>query len=378
MRRARSGGWGHRAVYAGAVIATASLLAGFGVAGFYFGTFSHIFRQSVAQGHNAPPYGVYYLSAGALPAAMIPNLNWTNASGTGPCQNLTANGTNTLNNTSAQHPLNLSASNSTNSRNSTVTFVCLDAVFAGNITYQWNFINGTFGNFTNQTAWDNVSAPVNNSSANNQSAAQYNISLANLTGNLNLSNSTINMTGCNPVWTNLTNFTNCRFFAGNNNTTYYPHSGFYASNGTWISTANNSSPDPAYWHPNETGYMPGDIVYQATVLFANYTPGNTTYQVMVYFEGATPIPQIYYVNTGAGGQNETVTFLFDMSLAWTTDIAGNLSMSMNNTTINGGFFSGIVAEISSVSLLVSQCYVDATLATVCPMNTAPIYGSALG
>lgn len=376
IRRARAGGWGHRAVYAGAIVATASLLAGFGVAGFYFGTFSHVFPQSSAQGSETAPYGVYYLSEGALFASAIPNLNFTNTTG-GPCQNLTANGTNTLNNTSASNPVNLSASNATNSRNATVTFICLNAVFGGNITYQWNFINGTFGNFTNQTAWDNVSAPVNNTSANNISAGWYNISLANLTGNANLTNSSINESACNPVFTNLSLLPNCHFFAGNSNTTFMPHGGFYASNGTWISQANNSTPDPWYWHPNETGYGSGDLVYQATIAFANYTPANTTYQVMVDFAGATPIPQVYYVNTGAGGQNETVTFLFDMSLAWTTALAGNLYGSTNNTTTNGGMFSSVVADVTSVAILVSQCYVDASGSTVCPMATAPIYGSAL-
>lgn len=378
VRRARSGGWGHRAVYAGAIVATASLLAGFGVAGFYFGTFSHVFPQSSASGSETAPYGVYYLSEGATYAGMLPNANYTNASGGGPCQNLTANGTNTLNNTSASNPINLSASNATNSVNLTTTYICLNAVFGGNISYQWNFINGTFGNFTNYTAWDNISAPVsNNTTTNNTSAGWYNISLANLTGNANLTNSSLNISGCNPVFTNLSLLPNCRWFAGNNNTTFMPHGGFYASNGTWISQANNSSPDPWYWHPNQTGYLPSDLVYQATIVIANYTPANMTYQVMVFFGGATPIPQVYYINTGAGGQNETVTFVFDMTLAWTTALAGNLYGSTNNTTINGGMFSGVVADVDSVSLLVSQCYVDASGSTVCPEATAPIYGSIL-
>lgn len=379
VRRARSGGFGHRAVYAGAIVAVASLLAGFGVAGFYFGTFSHIFPQSSASGSQNAPYGVYYLSAGATYAGLLPNVNWTNASA-GPCQNGTANGTNTLNNTSALNPINLSASNTTNSVNNTTTYICLNWVFNGNISYAWNFVNGTFMNFTNYTSWDNVSAPLNNTSVNNNTAATFNMSLENLTGNLNLSNSTINMTGCDPVWTNLSNisnFTNCRFYAANNNTTFMPHGGFYAPNGTWISEANNTSYDPWYWHPNQTGYLPSDQVYQATLEFANYTPANMTYQVMVDFGGATPVPQIYYVNTGGGGENETVTFVFDMSLAWTTAIPGNFSGAMNNTTTNFGFFSGIVAQISSASIIVSQCYVDSSLATVCPSATTPLFGSIL-
>ena len=377
IRRARAGGWGHRAVYAGAIVATASLLAGFGVAGFYFGTFSHVFPQSGATGSAPPPYGVYYLGEGAIYASELPNANWTNASGAGPCQNLTANGTNTLNNTSATNPINLSASNSTNSVNLTTTYVCLNSVFNGQIVYQWDYINGTAGNFTNQTYWQNISAPVNNTSANNMSAGWYNVSLFNFTGNTNLTGSSINESGCAPVFTNVSALTNCRWFEGNNQTTFMPHGGFYASNGTWVSLANASSPDPWYWHPNQTGYLPGDQVYFATVAFANYTPANMTYQVAVFFEGVTPVPQIYYVNTGAGGQNETVTFVFDMSLAWTTGLAGNLYGSTNNTTTNGGMFSSIIADVMSVSLIVSQCYVDASAATVCPLATAPIYGSIL-
>ena len=381
IRRARAGGWGHRAVYAGAIVATASLLAGFGVAGFYFGTFSHVFPQSSASGSETAPYGVYYLSEGATYAGLLPNANFTNATGGGPCQNLTANGTNTLNTTSPLNPILLNASNPVNSINVTTTYVCLNAVFNGTITNQWDFINGTAGNFTNNSFWDNISAPVNNTTDNNVSAGWYNISLFNLTGNANLTGSSINMSGCAPVFTNVSLLPNCRWFQTNNQTTFMPHGGFTAPNGTWISQANNSSPDPWYWHPGQMGYLPGDQVYQATLAFADYTPSNMTYQVLVYFEGATPIPQIYYVNTGAGtgtlGVNETVTFVFDMTVAWTTALAGNLFGSTNNTTTNGGMFSGIIADVGTVSIIVSQCLVDASGSTVCPENTAPIYGSIL-
>jgi len=379
IRRARAGGWGHRAIYAGAILATASLLAGFGVAGFYFGTFSHVFPQSSATGSENAPYGVYYLSEGATYAGFLPNLNFSNASGSGPCQNLSVNGTNTLNNTSALNPINLTNSNPVNSYNVTDTYICLNTVFGGNISYQWNFVNGTEANTTNYSAWDNVSMGLNNTtgSINNVSAAQYLANLSLFTGNANLSASVINMTGCDPVFTNLTLLPDCRFFAGNNNTTFMPHAGFYAPNGTWISEANNTSYDPWYWHPGQTGYLPSDMVYQATIAFANYTPGNMTYQVMVYFEGATPVPQIYYVNSGAGGVNETVTFVFDMSLAWTTALGQNISGMTGNITTNGGMFSGVVADIASVSIIVSQCYVDASGSPVCPMATAPLFGSIL-
>jgi hypothetical protein len=377
--RASAGGWGHRAVYVGAAVATASLLTGFAVAGFYFGTFSHVFASSGAQGSAPAPYGVYYLSEYASFASAIPYLNLTNSTA-GPCQNITANGTNQLNASSVAPgvPLNLSAANTTNSDNATATFICLDSVFDGNISYAWDFVNGTYAPYANYTGWDNVSLAANNTTGLGNTT--FNESLANLTGNANLSLSWINETGCNPVFNNtsITNMSNCAYFAGNNNTTFYPHGGFYNGTGAWVSLANATSPDPWYWHPNETGYEKNDMVYQATVAFANFTGANITYEIAVDFAGATPIPQFFFVNTGAGGANETITFLFDMSLAWTTALPGN-DYGYNNTTDPGnGFFSAVIAEVQSVSIIVYQCYADATGLTVCPMTTAPILGSIFG
>lgn len=359
-------------------MATASLLAGFALAGFYFGTFSHVFNHSSATGVNNAPYGVYFLGEYSTYAGLLPNANFT--AGHGPCQNVTGNGTDQLNNTSvtAGVPLNLSDSNTTNSINNTTTYVCLNAVFDGNISYIWNYINGTFaGDFANYSAWDNVSVAANNSTVIGFNNTTFNESLFNLTGDANLTNDWLNMTGCNPVVNNTTflNATDCAYFAGNNNTTYMPHGGFYASNGSWINEATNTSPMPWYWHPNQTGYLPSDEVYQASLAFANYTPANTTYEIVVDFAGATPIPQIFFVNTGGGGENETVTFLFDESLAWTTALPGG-DFGYTNATEN--FYSAVIAEIQSVSITVYQCYADATGHTACPMTTAAIYGSLLG
>ncbi len=383
--RASSGGWGHRAVYVGAAVATASRLMGFALAGFYFGTFSHVFNHSGAIGNQNAPYGVYYLGEYATYAGLLPNLNFTNTTA-GPCQNVTANGTNQLNNSSVRAgvPLNLTAANATNSINGSTTYVCLNAVFNGNISYIWDFVNGSFlGYLANYSAWNNIAVSVNNTSvmgANNDNTT-FNESLFNLTGDLNLSNDWLNMTGCNPGFNNtsfLVNHTpqNCRYFAGNLNTTFLPHSGFWTSSGKWINETTATGPDPAWWHPNQTGYLPSDMVYQASVMFANFTPANTTYEIAMYMGGATPIPQVFFVNTGAGGQNETVTFLFDMSLAWTTAFPGNY-YGYTNTTMDG-FFAGIIAEISQVSMIVYQCYVDASGNTACPMTTAPLFGSLLG
>ena len=342
LSRASSGGWGHRAVYVSAAIATAALVTGFALAGFYFGTFDHVFAHSSAQGSSNAPYGVVYLGEYATYAGLIPGLNFTNVTfngmpGAGPCHNVTANGSNELNNSSVKPGvvLNLSAPDLNNSLINTTsdtnitTFVCLNAVNEGNITYLWQFVNGTFvqsgTNATdlfsdaNYTGWDNVSLEANNTTV--MGNGTFNESLANLTGNANLSGDWLNESGCLPVFqlnntSDVANVTHCSFFDMNNNTTFIPHYGFWGTNSTcptgcWINETNSSGLDPAYWEPNQTGYLPSDQVYQASIGFlGNIT--NATYEVVVSFQYATPIPQVVFVNTG-GGQNETLTFLFDMT-----------------------------------------------------------------
>lgn len=370
-RSSRGAGWGHRAVYVASAIAAASLVAGFGLAGYWFGTFSHTWSQASASGFETAPYGVKFLTAGVTSAALIPNLNWSsnNTTGvTGPCQNLSSgntSGTNILNQSGAANATNLSNANANNSLNQTFTVFCLNSVFNGQISYLW-------GNYTNQTSWDNTSLPVNNTTA-----PVYNVSLGNLTGNYTnpAANGTINITGCTPLPSGnnssaqIPKLANCPFFAGNNNTTYLPHAGFYNSSGGWISEANASNQsmlDPAYWHPNETGYLPGDLVFYAMMEFLDpWTYPNTTYEVDVEFAGATPIPQVFFVNTGspALGENESVVFLFDMSLAWTTAIPANY-MGYNNTT--GPFMSAVIASIDTFSVTVSQCGLDNNGMIACP------------
>jgi hypothetical protein len=364
-RSSRGAGWGHRAVYVAAAIAAASLVAGFGLAGYWFGTFSHTYNQATASGFETAPYGVKFLSAGATYAGLIPNLNFTsNASGQfGPCANLSSGNTssaNHLNQSGARNATILSHANANNSRNASFTVFCLDAVSAGNISYLWTPY--TFG-MNNSTGWDNIGL-----AANNTTAPYYNVSLSELTGNTSTAaNNTINITGCNPLPSAnnstkaLAALANCPFFAGNNKTEYVPHAGFFNSSGVWINETTNKSPDAAYWHPNETGYLPSDSVFYAALEFSNATP-NVTYEVDVDFAGATPLPQVFFVNTGAGG-NETVVFLFDMSLAWTTGLPG-IDYGFTNAT--GPFYSSVIASIDTFSLTVSQCYLDHSNKMACP------------
>jgi hypothetical protein len=399
LSRASSGGLGHRAIYFGAGVATAALVVGFALAGFYFGTFAHVFNSSSASGNSGSPYGVLYLGEYATYAGLVPGLNFTNlTNGTGPCVNVTANGTDQLNNSSLGPgaSINLTSPNindtivNTTSDTNFTNFVCMNAVDQGNITYLWQYVNGTFVSSgtnasdyfsdANYTAWDNVSAEANNTSGTNgvNGNGTFNESLANLTGNANLSGEWLNETGCSPVFsvTNATDFANasrCAFFEMNNNTTYLPHAGFWGYNSTcpggcWITEANNTSLDPAYWEPNQTGYLPSDQVYQATIGFiGNLT--NQTYEVVVSMQYVTPIPQVVFVNSGTG-QNATLTFLFDMTLAWTTAL-GNSSYGLNDSNPNGtnGYFSAVVASVGTVSITVYQCYVDASGNATCPDTT---------
>lgn len=376
-RSSRGAGWGHRAVYVASAIAAASLVAGFGLAGYWFGTFSHTYNQSTATGFEGAPYGVVFLSAGVTEAAFVSNINYTNVtwnSTTGPCSALNLSFVNHLNQSGVQNATNLSNSNTTNSKNNTTTIVCLNAINNANISYMWENYSGYNpfqGSMNNSTGWDNISLAANNTSL---TPPQFNISLANLTGNANNSNTTLNITGCNPVVkgnnsTGQAELANCPFFATNNNTTFVPHAGFYLSNGSWFNQSsyadrNNST----LWHPNQTGYLPGDTVFYMSIEFVNTLP-NVTYEVVVSLAGATPIPQVFFVNTGSGGQNDTLTFVFDMTAAWFTQLpGGGYGFNDYNASNNsyGGFGSDVFAAVDTFSATVSQCYLDASAQMACP------------
>jgi len=360
VRRRSAAGWGHRAIYVAAAVATASLVSGFALAGYWFGTFSHVFPQATAQGLETAPYNVEFLGMGATYAGLLNYLNFTGVSwnsSSGPCMNVTANGSNVLNQTGAFSALNLSAPNATDSNNMSVTIVCLNSVYNSVVNETW----ALGGSELNQSSWNNISAPSNFSFGD----PTYNVSLFNLTGNANLTGSSLNITGCNPVVNNtsIPKLADCPFFASDANTTYLPHAGFW-NNGNWISEANTT-----YWHPGQYGYLPSDSVFYASVEFYQTLP-NVTYEVVVDFQGATPIPQVFFVNTGAGGANDTVTFVFDTSIAWTTALTNNsyglTDYNATNGTGFGSFDSYVVAAIGTVSMTVSQCYVDASAQVACP------------
>ncbi|MGP8077969.1 MAG: hypothetical protein ACLQD8_03010 [Thermoplasmata archaeon] len=250
---------------------------------------------------------------------------------------------------------NLSAANLTVSSNATHTIVCLNAIDNATVSYVWQNYSGQSP--LNISGWNSWSG---NSSATNGSIP---LPTFNLALNMSGANTTLNITGCNPVVVaNSTNasaeLANCPFFAGNTNTTFVPHDGFTASNGSWVPT--NNTP----WHPGQFGYLPSDSVFYATVGFVNAVP-NVTYEAAVSFAGATPIPQVFFLNTGIGG-NETVTFVFDMTAAWYSALPGG-AYGYNVTAGNdSGFYSDVYAAVDTFSVTVSQCYIDASGLLACP------------
>lgn len=376
VRRRSAAGWGHRAVYVAAAVATASLVSGFALAGYWFGTFSHVFAQATSQGLETAPYHVEFVGMGATNAILLGFMNFNNSS-SAPCSTLAYNGTAGGNPDAnagnlSNNSVNLSATNYNNTDNASVDYYCLNAVNSGNITEMW-------GNWTaqnNSTSWQNITDPANASF----STPYYNNSLTNISGVNN--SARVNVTGCNPLLLgnssqSIGNFTDCDFFASNNNTTFLPHAGFWNVNYSgatpyWISEINYSAPNTsALWHPNQTGYLPSDEVFFASVEFYSVAP-NVTYEVDVAFQGATPVPEVVYVNTGGtAGANYTLVFVFDETIAWTTALTGNMT-GLNDTNYTGTFDSVIIAQIGTVSVTVSQCYVDHSGLEACPVNTIGI------
>jgi hypothetical protein len=379
VRRRSAAGWGHRAIYVAAAVATASLVSGFALAGYWFGTFSHVFPQATAQGLEIPPYNVAFVGMGAGNAIDLGFFNFTNSSA-GPCVLPGYNGTNNgtlVNDTqyagnNTANPLvlsNIYAPNTIAVGPANFTdFFCLNAVNNSQITDLWG--NWTYNGSSGPGGWQNITAPSNASFAN----VTYNNTLANITG-LNdsalFNNTWENFTGCNPVMNasqEIGNFTNCDFFASNNNTTYLPHAGFWDSATGWVSEDNVSFDHAALWHPNQTGYLASDEVFYASVEFYNVEP-NVTYEVDADLQGATPVPEIVYVNTGpTAGANYTLDFVFDETIAWSTWLSGNQT-GVNDTNVSGGFgsfHSFVIAQIGTVSMTVSQCTVDNSGLEACP------------
>ena len=343
LSRASSGGWGHRAVYLGAIVASAAMVAGFGSALLIYGPLGAQQHQLIGSNLNVPPKGVSFGNASAVFGSQLSTVNasgggwdWsTNVTGAfnGPCNTTgvldLANDTysNASNNSSAfALPLN-------------TTIVCLNSINDGVLNATW------YGNSTTTFTVDNYTA------GGVPNGSYYNDSVVNVS-------SCSNFTLYHEL--NLTTFNGsyipCQtYFEMNNNTTWLPS---YAASGPGV--ANNST----LWSPNQTGYLPGDVVYQVPVFFSDAP--NATYEISVAIEGVTPVAQTFFFAYNGTG-NDTVLFTFDMTAAWLMD----LSTANNNTTYNYTALA-IYGSINVVSSIVTECSTGSLGQSVCPIATPTV------
>ncbi len=347
LNRASSGGWGHRAVYVGAAVATAALLAGFGAAVLLYGPLGTPSRQIAGTTLNVPPRGVEFGSAFATYASALDltnasagNVSW-NWSGGGPC------------NGSGIYYQNHTFSNTTNNVtwNGTVsggntTLVCLNGVVGGNLTASW-YWNATQA-ITHNTY--NATNGLRNSSYYN--ASGQNISACNETNEVD-------------HMVNLTSAPCDTYFEMNNNTSY-----LWSGAGTFNSTGgyNNST----VWSPNQSGYAPDDVVYAVPVVFLNSSV-NGTYEISVALAGVTPVAQTFVFNNTMGNTSSApalVLFTFDMTAAWLMDLSVNATGNATATNLTNGTML-IYGSVGIVSAIVTECGAYATssgLIAVCPVE----------
>ncbi|HTP53966.1 MAG TPA: hypothetical protein VML94_03250 [Thermoplasmata archaeon] len=139
---------------------------------------------------------------------------------------------------------------------------------------------------------------------------------SNMTNFTTYQNGSSSIVGCAPT----PHSGGCPFFASNRYTDY-------VSDWEGGAPANTST----IWEPSETGIHVNDVVFYLTVNFnASAAPG-TLYAFTLYVVGATPAPVTYFLTTPATHWtgNASVTVVFDMDLAWFTQL--NASGSLNSS-----------------------------------------------
>jgi len=323
--RASSGGWGHRAVYVGAIVASVALVSGFAAALLVYGPLGVPLRQKVGTTLNTPPKGITFGNASVMFASELNLTNstgvgwtWNGSNSSGPC-NVSAN--NTVSNNSALY-MNISGN---------TTLVCLNSVNNGALNESW------FAGLTNTYTLGG--------------APNGSYFLDNATG-ANISSCT-NFTMYNEINTT---------YSGPNGTNYLPCPTYFEQNNgtTWLPELNSSFANSTLWSPNQTGYLPGDVIYTVPVTFVNATNGS--YSIGISIQGVTPVAQTFYFNYTLGGTgiNATVLFTFDMTTAWLLDLSyGTNSTYDVNTT-------AIYASIGTVSAIVTECPVFSDGTPACP------------
>jgi len=333
--RASAGGWGHRAVYVGAAVATAALLAGFGAAILVYGPLGVPSHQIGGTTLNVPPAGVTFGNASLAFAAGL-NLvnstgvgwNWSeNATGFfGPCNQsgVYMGGGAYLAHNNASSAVNLTGN---------TTLVCLNSVNNGTLNATWYYLA-------------NGSLAVTNS---------YNATGYVPDGSYYTANG-VNISACD----NFTTFHEI-IQGGPYNQSYLPCDTYFEMNNNtnWLPSfgVNNST----LWSPMQNGYLPNDLVYAIPVYFSNQTKGGV-YEISVGIEGVTPVAQTFYFNYTGKGTNNTVLFTFDMTAAWLMDLAVTNETPFNTSSM------AIYGDIGTVSSIVSECG-NANGVAVCPIVT---------
>lgn len=355
--RRSSGGWGHRAVYIGALVASAAMVAGFGAALLVYGPLGSPSHQLIGSNLNTPPKGVTFGNASVVFAS---NLKLTNATGGNWTWNFT-NATGSFNgpcNQSGIYGLNgtgiyLYGDNNSSIYNLTgnTTLVCLNSINNGqlNATWYWSQNGTTRYVFNNYTA-----EGVPNGSYFNNTVVNVS-SCSNFTLFHGLNNTTFNGS-----------YIPCQtYFEMNNDTVWLPtYSNATYANGTAPPYGNST----ILWSPNQTGYDPSDLIYQLPVYFSNATTG--AYEISVALEGVTPVAQTFLFNySAAAANNSTVLFTFDLTSAWLMDLASTYHNATYNITE-----MAIYGSINVVSAIVTECAQTAAGEPVCPIATPVDWG----
>ncbi len=359
MYRASSGAWGHRAVYIGAVVATAAVIAGFGAALVVYGPLGTSYRQTSGTTSPAPPTDVVFGEAQqvfasnlVLTNASYGNQSWNWTSG-GPCNASglldPSNGTYIYYDTNGTGTdFNVTAGNT--------TLICLNSVGA-------TPTSDGYGGVLNATWYYNASgtpliANDWDTSGGMSEGAYYSSATQNVTA---CNNFTTTDTGLQWNSTHILNistsepFTPCAsFYQMNNNTNVTP---------SFAGFANSTE-----WAPNQSGYAASDVVYEVPVDFGiNSTDG--LYQISVSLGGITPVAQTFFVNnTVYGVGNGTVLFVFDMTAAWLYDTSVNYTGAPANASL-----PEIYGAVGVVSAIVTECSGN----NVCPGVSSALVASDL-
>ena len=363
--RASSGGWGHRAVYIGAIVASAALVAGFGAALLVYGPLGTPLRQIGGSTLVVPPKGIVFGNESIeLASQLAGNVSWnwtqnnTTGSFNGPCN--TSGIFNVSNGTYLPGENNNSTPASLSAGGNNTTVVCLNSVNNGQLNATWYNYSSANGTFVTP------GYIVNSYNATNWMAngSYYNASGANITSCNDLYNGS--------VFKTLNNYT-ANFF----NQSYLPCDTYFEQNNntTWLTSPTGSGNasggynNSTLWSPNQTGYAPADVIFTLPVIFTNGSI-NGTYAIAVDIEGVTPVAQVFYFNDTIGNttlQNDTVLFTFDMTAAWLVDLS-----FQNNTTAYNSTTLAIYGSIGLISSIVTECTVGALGQAVCPIAT-PIH-----